>query len=353
MGSVMNGTIYDDCTRPLFAFDSVGDAAPGEKAEPAPHRRANSGAIPNVVVISNPRSHRNKTRGLEVPEGVRIEEPKTRPELRRLLAELVRDGLDLVIVAGGDGTVRDVLTCGAEIWAGSEPVIGVLPCGKTNALAIDLGVPDDATVADLIASWRAGSTIDRSPIEIELAGEGTPVLGFLFGGGAFVDATELAQTTHRWGAVNNLAVGMSVFGGVFSTFFGGARSPWRQGKQMAIRYGKGARPRHGATLDSEAARFLFLASTMERLPLDAAVFGERRAGLKTLVVDAPPRRFLRNFVRIMRGVDVPALERDGIHRVDAQEVRIMLEGGFVLDGERFPAGDYLLRQGAPIRFATA
>lgn len=351
MAGGMNGTIYDDCTRPLFTFDGGVDAAPGDRSEPAVRRVAAHGAFSRVVVIANPRSHRNKRRGLDVPPGVRVESPRTRPELRRLLAELVRDGLDLVIVAGGDGTVRDVLTCGADIWLGKEPAIGVLPCGKTNALALDLGVPDDASIAQMLEGWQAGRETARSPIEIERVGEGKPVLGFLFGGGIFVDATQMAQTTHRWGAVNNLAVGMSVAGAVMSTLFGKANSPWRQGKAMSVRYGADARPRHGAALSATGQVLILLASTMERLPLGIPVFGEERAGLKVLTVDAPQRNFLRSFLRILRGIDTPALERDGIHRVDAEELHVDLEGGFILDGEQFPEGEYLLRRGKPLRFA--
>ncbi len=351
MGSGMDGTIYDDCTRPLFTFEGVVDAEPGERSGVSVHRRAAQGDWSRVVVIANPRSHRNKHRGLDVPPGVRVESPRTRPELRRLLAELVRDGLDLVIVAGGDGTVRDVLTCGADIWAGREPAIGVLPCGKTNALALDLGVPDDASIAQMLEGWRAGRLAVRPPIEIERVGEGKTVLGFLFGGGVFVDATQMAQTTHRWGAFNNLAVGMSIAGSVMSALFGSAQSPWRRGKPMRIRYGAGAAPRHGAALAVDGQVLIMLVSTMERLPLDLSVFGEARPGLKTLIVDAPQRHFLRNFARIVRGVDGPMLERDGVHRIDAEELQVALEGGFILDGEHFPEGEYVLRRGVPLRFA--
>jgi len=348
----MDGTIYDDCTTPLFAFDGGPHSARDERAQPAPRRRAAGDYSRRIAVISNPRSHRNKHRPLDVPKGVRVEEPRTRPDLRSLLARLSQDGVELLIVAGGDGTVRDVLTCGADIWGDDQPIIGVLPCGKTNALAIDLGVPDEACIADLVAAWERGRIAARPPIEITRKGESKSVLGFLFGGGAFVDATELAQSTHRWGAVNNLAVGLSIFGAVSSTFFGSDKSSWRAGKRMAIEFADVCGVRHDAALNSERSRFIFLASTMERLPLGLRIFGERRAGLKSLVVDAPPRRFLRNFIAIMRGIDKPRMERDGVHRVDAREIAIGIDGGFVLDGEQFPAGDYVLREGAPIRFVT-
>lgn len=352
MCGAMDGTIYDDRASPLFAFGQAPDAAWPCEGRGTSRRAAPENQDRKIAVISNPRSHRNRHRPLVIPEGIRVIEPETRPELRRVLGELSNDGVELIIVAGGDGTVRDVLTCGADLWHGAMPDIGVLPCGKTNALAIDLGIPDDADVCDLVTGWHNGRTVERSAIEISRPDEGKPVLGFLFGAGVFVDATELAQKTHRWGAVNNLAVALSIAGAVFTTVFGGSRSSWRRGKQMAIRYGAGARPHHGAALDSAGARFIFLATTLERLPAAAAVFAKQRRGLKSIVVDAPPRQFLRNFIQVMRGKGGPDLERSGVHRVDASEIAINLEGGFVLDGERFPAGDYVLRQGAPIRFAS-
>lgn len=321
-----------------------------------------------IAVIANPRSHRNRNRDLRVPSGIRVREPSTRSELGHVIAELVGDGLDLLIVAGGDGTVRDVLTHGAAIWGANPPVIGVLPRGKTNALAIDLGVPDEAEVADLIEGWQADRCVTRAPIEVapeggaasgvpgggseSVPGRDGPATGFLFGAGVFVDATELAQTTHRFGAVNNLAVALSIFGGMASTFFGSRGSRWRRGRRIAMHHGEGAVARHGAALASDGARFIFLATTMERLPLDIPIFGERRGGLKTLTVDAPPPRLLRNFVQLLRGRHSLAMERDGVHIVDSKRIAIDLEAGFVLDGERFAAGRYVLREGAPLRFAS-
>lgn len=370
----MVGTIETDGGGPMLALDGAVRAVAGERAVPltagaaaisSDRRGGLIEACRRVAVISNPRSHRNRKRELRAPHGIRVREPATRSELREVISDLVEEGLDLLIVAGGDGTVRDVLTRGAAIWGAHAPVIGVLPRGKTNALAIDLGVPDEAEVADLIAGWQAGRWVERAPIEVARRdgdhpggsdgepGRDGPATGFLFGAGVFVDATELAQTTHRFGAVNNLAVALSVLGGMASTFFGSRGSRWRRGKRMAIRHGEGAVPRDGASLASDGARFIFLATTMERLPLDMPIFGERRGGMKTLTVDAPTPRLLRNFVQVLRGRHGPATERDGVHLVDSKRIEIELEAGFVLDGERFAEGRYVICEGAPLRFACA
>ena len=57
-----------------------------------------------------------------------------------------RSGADLVVVAGGDGTVA----CAAGVLAGTDQVLGILPFGTMNLLAKDLHVP----VNDLAGAVR-------------------------------------------------------------------------------------------------------------------------------------------------------------------------------------------------------
>jgi YegS/Rv2252/BmrU family lipid kinase len=63
--------------------------------------------------------------------------------------DLVEQGADLVIVAGGDGTMSAV----AGALAGSKTAMGVLPLGTLNHFARDLGIPFDlAKAAAIIAA---------------------------------------------------------------------------------------------------------------------------------------------------------------------------------------------------------
>ena len=51
---------------------------------------------------------------------------------------------DCVVVAGGDGSVA----CAAQVLAGTDTVLGVIPCGTMNLLARDLGLnPDNREAA--------------------------------------------------------------------------------------------------------------------------------------------------------------------------------------------------------------
>ena len=95
-----------------------------------------------------------------------------------------------------------------------------------------------------------------------------------------------------------------------------------------------------------------LASTLETLPPGIRPFGSARPGLKTLTIDAPPRRILAAVGPLLAGSEAAWLERAGFHRVDAPSVDLDVEGGFILDGEEFPGGAYRLSEGAPISFVV-
>lgn len=114
----------------------------------------------NAVIIYNPRSgaHRRRDRAAEIEHyrsllaarGVDAAPwPTTGPGAASDLARrAVAEGVDLVVVNGGDGTLNEAL----QGVVGTGVSFGIWPGGTANVLARDLGLPSDAEqIADFIA----------------------------------------------------------------------------------------------------------------------------------------------------------------------------------------------------------
>lgn len=98
----------------------------------------------------------------EVPKSKRAPE-----QVRRLVED---DGVDRLLVWGGDGTVRRCVHTILE--AGYRDVaLGVLPAGTSNLLAAELGIPEDLQGAVDIAVRGAPSPIDVGVVEASSSAE--------------------------------------------------------------------------------------------------------------------------------------------------------------------------------------
>jgi diacylglycerol kinase family enzyme len=304
-----------------------------------------AGPLTRVGVLRNPRSHGNQGAGAEPPKGVHWAEPDRVHDHAMHLADFAAKGVDLLVIAGGDGTVRDVLSALPSVYVDNPPVIAVLPAGKTNILALDLGAPPDWSLEDILALAGASEPVikTRPPLEVSWAGKAhAPVRGFFFGMGGFVRATEMAQTVHRQGAFHNLAVALTVSGAVAGALFGGPRGGWRRGVDLSLAVDDEA-PRIGA-------RFLTMATTLKRLPLKLSPFGPPRDGMKLLDIDAPPKRLHAALRPLMTGQDAAWLEPAGYRRTDVEKLTINTVHPLVIDGEVFPGGEIVVRRGEPVRF---
>jgi diacylglycerol kinase (ATP) len=71
-------------------------------------------------------------------------------DARRLATEAVEEGVQVVVAAGGDGTVNEVLNGIGDATDGFERAcLGVLPLGTVNVFARELGMP-----MELDAAWQ-------------------------------------------------------------------------------------------------------------------------------------------------------------------------------------------------------
>jgi len=77
--------------------------------------------------------------------------------IRERADKAIKDGAQLIIVGGGDGTVSSA----AQAVAGTNATLGILPLGTLNHLARDLGIP--ATLPESCQLIAAGRT---TPIDV-------------------------------------------------------------------------------------------------------------------------------------------------------------------------------------------
>ena len=82
---------------------------------------------------------------------LQVTETKERGHANELAGQAVHDGVDLVVVFSGDGTINEVVNA----LPGSETALGVLPGGATNIFARALGLPVEPVEATGVLIGKA------------------------------------------------------------------------------------------------------------------------------------------------------------------------------------------------------
>jgi diacylglycerol kinase family enzyme len=124
---------------------------------------------------------------------VDVEETSHRGHAAALACRGARDGVDVVVALGGDGTVNEVvnglLTDGARPGL---PLLGVVPGGSTNVFARMLGLPEDPVEAtgEMLDGLRSRRT---RPVGLGRAGD----RWFTFNAGFGFDAEVVRRMERR------------------------------------------------------------------------------------------------------------------------------------------------------------
>jgi Diacylglycerol kinase catalytic domain len=276
-------------------------------------------------------------------------------QMAEALASIARVRPKVIVVNGGDGTVQTALT---ELYNGRQfgrnpPPVAVLPNGKTNLIAIDLGaIGDPIEVLEKIlhlASGNLSTHVVRRELIALTRGEqpsSRPVLGMFLGGAGAADTILYCRNKiYPLGLPNGLshvitgiAVLFSLFSGLHNRFLPAEPRPI---KVSLIRDGLASR------------RFSFLiVTTLEKLLLKGRT-GRSGRGLRLMAVDNSGRALLRAFVACISG-KLGKKKIDGLHVEQGDLIRI--EGdhaSVILDGEEFCADigqPIILRPTSPMSF---
>ena len=311
--------------------------------------------LPVTGVLYNPRSHRNRDARIVEPDYpvIRVEQPRRRRDLKDAMQRFVDSGVELLVINGGDGTVRDALTGGAMVFGDTWPDIAVLPRGKTNALTIDLGMPRKWSLEEAIIAHRDGGRVQRQPLQLRpLDGDALTRLGFILGAGLFVAAIDSGQDAHKLGAFDGLAVGVTTLWGAVQALLGGDDNPWRRGAEATVSLGEQMRELPYTGAGDPATRALIFLTTLTKFPAGLQPFGSVPGPIRVAVIDHLRRRLLLHMPSILRGRIAPWMEDAGLHRQGTDRIELDLGDKFILDGEVFAPGRYCVTPGPMLNFVV-
>ncbi|HET7410009.1 MAG TPA: diacylglycerol kinase family protein [Paracoccaceae bacterium] len=269
-----------------------------------------------------------------LPDGVELAETAGPQDCEGALARLAEGRPDLLIIDGGDGTVRDAISRFPAIFGADWPAVAVIASGNTNLIARRLGAVTPGDLPRLAAMSPADLSAWLRPapvLRIDIRGETRR--GFIAGWGAYATATRIGR--EEIAARHGAQVARAVMATLHRALVGAEAAALRRGVEAAFRADGHA--------DAKGRRFLGIATTLPgRLmgPL-SPFWGDGRGPVRWLDVLAPPRRLALAAPLVALGRPTAAMRRSGYR--SGRSARLELElasgaGGIVLDGEEIPGG---------------
>src|SRR3990167_4367870 len=307
----------------------------------------------SVALLSNPRSTGNRSLLPRVREYCAAHpdifhyEVEDVDQIEKAIRTMAMVGPGVGVINGGDGTVQAALT---EIYSGghfggSPPPVAVLPNGKTNLIALDLGAAGDPIkalqrVIDLVETGRLEDhVIERQLISLDSGGDTRPVLGMFLGGAYLADVMLYCRNRiYPLGLPNGVSHFLAAILGLFAMLFGlgGGRLPPKPEPMTVSLIRQG---------EYKGKFSLLIVTTLEKLLL--SIRTNDNAGesgqMKLLAVERGLGALVRMLGATWRGT-LGQRQLEGVHFQQGDEIRI--EGdrsNVILDGEIFQA-----KNGMPI-----
>ena len=246
----------------------------------------------------------------------------------------------VLVINGGDGTVQATLT---ELYTGrhfgdTPPPVAVLPNGKTNLIALDLGAEGDPLhvlehILQLAKSELAEHIVQRELIALsDGSGSARPVLGMFLGGAGLADTMLYCRhKIYPLGLPNGIAHALTGVAAFLSLLFGTKRARFLPPRSAPVKISFS----RGGQLTGRFA--LLLVTTLEKVLLGRLQVEEGGGRLQMMAIEQRPMALFRAFRANLRG----RLGRErvqGVHFERGDEIRIEGErSSVILDGEMFEA----------------
>ncbi|MDC0116031.1 acylglycerol kinase family protein [Octadecabacter sp.] len=310
-----------------------------------------------IGLISNPLSRANRKNGgvaaqVTPSAEICVSQPHDHIQLVDDLKRFAQDEVELIVIDGGDGTVRDVVSNIHHGYHGAWPLFAILPSGKTNVIAGEVGhftagYAGWLRLVEQRKTGRLGHTEKRyAALEISWPTQNVPMQrGFLMGFAAFADGKRIAEEKlHPKGIAKGLAVAIALGSVLFRNLMPGLSKDKGSGEVGSVEV-------DGAKLEVER-HFLVMASTLNQLTLGMRPFWEQGSGqINWLDISAPPKRLLSGLLLLARGQRRTWMEKGGYSSGRANGLGVKFDAPFVLDGELYEThGHVHVTQSQFIRF---
>jgi len=257
-----------------------------------------------------------------------------------ILRQFERTKPDLLVISGGDGTVQATLTSiiNDKPFA-NAPAIAILPSGKTNMIAADLGLKGkpEKLFSRLVAIAAAGelpaNVVRRFLLEMDLGNGDKPVYGMFFGGAAMVNGIKYCrEVIYPWGLPNAVSH-ILAFALLLGASFGGGRKKtsalYSEPQKIIIRGGG----------ELEGRYMTVVATTLNRLLLGSRPYGRDGAGnIGFSAVQHSPTAMGRALRGLISGKFGKKTIR-GVNTRRSNEIQIIGTDPVTLDGEIFEVGE--------------
>ena len=310
---------------------------------------------PRIALLSNPKSTGNlaqlpRIRAFcaEHPDIFHYEVEKA-DQVGAALRTIAQVRPKMLVINGGDGTVQAALT---EIHNGGHfgaepPPVAVLPNGKTNLIALDLGAQGDPIEAlerlvGLAQSDLSPHIVERELISLRCDASPRPVIGMFLGGAGLADTILYCRNKiYPLGLPNGVSHALAAIAVLFRLFFrlkAGFLPPNPTPLEVSVK-------RAGKL----SGRFALLAvTTLEKMLLSSELGGSGRAPLKLIAIEERPVPLLKAFFAGLLG-KLGRSRLSGVHFQEADEISIEGDSSnLILDGEMFRA-----EHGSPIHLRPA
>src|SRR5215208_1211159 len=116
----------------------------------------------------------------------------------------------LLIVAGGDGTINDVVNGLGRTGFPEDVTLGILPAGTGNDLAATLCIPEDPDLAEDVILQNRGRRLDVARVRSEGIGERFFINVATGGLGAEISSVNDEELKKRWGKLSYLRASLEV-----------------------------------------------------------------------------------------------------------------------------------------------